>query len=213
MEQLALLLVGRPLTEEEEAWLLSCVAPQKRARLSRMPNDAARQQHLLADVLARWMAGRRVGVSPVDLQIDLAPGGKPFLTDYPAVQYNVAHTQGGVLCAVSDHPVGVDMETMRLVPERVWNRWFTKEEQGWAGNDPLRQITLWTRKEAAAKWHGGGLAAVRRENTRQTDWMARLTSGQVGDLVWSVCQEPRWSTEPVILTMAEWLKQLHAVTG
>ena len=49
--------------------------------------------------------------------------GKPYFPERPDIHFSLSHTKTHVLCAVSDSPVGVDIETVRSirpgVPERV----------------------------------------------------------------------------------------------
>lgn len=189
MEQLVLLQIDRPLSPAEERALFARVGAEKQALLSRMPAGEARQGRLLAALLARRLCGERLGASPASLQMAVAPGGKPFLADYPALHFNLSHTPGGVLCGLSSRPVGVDIERLRPFPDRVEERCFTLAERAWAGEDPVRRLTVWTRKEAAAKWTGAGLAALRQADTCAGEWADRLFSGQTGAFVWSVCEE------------------------
>lgn len=210
MERLIWLSIDRPLTDTEEVMLFSFAAPEKQQQLGRITHQESRQQRLLAEELARWLIGKELHVPPWELRIAIAPGGKPFLVDHPALHYNLSHTQGGVLCALSDRPVGVDVEQVRPFGDRAAVRWFTPAEQAWSGEDPLRRIILWTRKEAAAKWNGAGLPALRREDTRREPWKSRIVSRQMGRFVWSACSDLGWSSPPFVLALNRFIEDLYA---
>lgn len=190
MERVVLLRVTRPLSPAEEAALLHYVDADKRCRLRQMPVEEPRQLSLLADVLVRLLAARQWGGEPQMRRIGTAPGGKPVFLEAPDHHFNVSHTSGGIVCGLSRHPVGVDIERERPVSDRVAARWFTPEEQAWAAEDPARRLTLWTRKEAAAKWSGEGLASgIRAVNTLEAPWESRLISRACAPFILSVCEE------------------------
>lgn len=190
MERVVLLRVTRPLSPAEEAALLRFVDADKRGRLRQMSVKEPRQLSLLADVLVRLLAARQWGGEPRRMRIGPAPGGKPVFLEAPDHHFNVSHTSGGIVCGLSRHPVGVDIERERPVSDRVAACWFTPEERAWAGEDPARRLTLWTRKEAAAKWSGEGLASgIRSVNTLAAPWDSRLISRACAPFILSVCEE------------------------
>lgn len=90
------------------------------------------------------------------------PYGKPALADGP--QFNLSHSGDVALLAVSERPVGVDVERVRAGIGDVTRYFGQGEQDAIAGcpddERPGRLTTLWTRKEALAKAFGGRLADV-----------------------------------------------------
>lgn len=87
-------------------------------------------------------------------------GGKPFLKDHPHIHFNLSHCRAGAACAVADHPVGVDMETVRPYKDALARHALSDDEYARvaASPDPAAAfIRLWTMKEAFAKLTGRGL--------------------------------------------------------
>lgn len=64
------------------------------------------------------------------------------------------------MCAVSDRPVGIDIERPRKNAIKVAERFFTQAECDWIGDDSLRFARIWTLKEAYAKLTGDGIAGT-----------------------------------------------------
>ncbi len=186
-DRLVLLRMDRPFPAEEEKLLFDCVDSEKRRQLARITHRQAQQEHLAGAVLVRLLAGEQVKTPPWELRLSATAAGKPFLPGHPDVHFNLSHTRGGILCGFSGRPVGVDIEALRPVSGRVAARWFSPAEQGWAGQDPARLLTLWTRKEAAAKWAGRGLLSFGAKDTLSGEWLSRIVSGQRGEFVWSAC--------------------------
>ena len=94
-----------------------------------------------------------------------SPHGKPFFPDKPELAFNLSHTAGAVVCAISDHPCGIDVEPVnRLVNRKIAGRFFTSREIAFA-TDSRRFLEVWTRKEALIKRDGGILRPMREIET------------------------------------------------
>ena len=108
---------------------------------------------LLSDALALH------GISPLP-SVARTEKGKPYFPDRPGLHFSLSHTKGAALCALSDAPVGADMEPIRPRRETLWKFCMTEEEfsrfqaQG-GGWEEFYQI--WTLKEAWCKYTGDGL--------------------------------------------------------
>lgn len=93
--------------------------------------------------------------------IALDGSGKPYLPETPEIHISLSHTRGAVAVAVSENPVGIDLEHPRRVSDRVAARCFTGREREHA-TDSERRLEIWTRKEALLK-RGGRLEMPMRE--------------------------------------------------
>lgn len=95
-----------------------------------------------------------LGYCPV--QMKHGQNGKPYLP-YSGLHFNISHTKGAAVCAVSDRPVGIDIEhTCRIINPRLPKRYYTAKEQAYAA-DNLGRLEIWTRKEALLKHSGKGI--------------------------------------------------------
>ncbi len=88
-----------------------------------------------------------------------APGGKPCFSEHRDLHFNLSHSGPYALCAVSDAPVGVDIEAVRPRREsllRVLSQteldWFQARGSRWEDF-----YCLWTLKESLCKQSGRGL--------------------------------------------------------
>ncbi len=107
--------------------------------------------------------------------------GRPHLLGaVPGVDFNISHTRGLVVCAVSGCRVGVDAELIRPVPERLARRVLAEEElillERTAENSGAEAAAelftrLWTLKESYGKATGAGLGYPLRETvfSRRSD--------------------------------------------
>ena len=86
--------------------------------------------------------------------------GKPFLKDHPDIHFNLSHCKNGIAVAVSDQPVGIDIESYREVSESLIRYTMNEEERRiiQMSDDPVRTFTeYWTKKEAVFKLRGTGI--------------------------------------------------------
>lgn len=54
--------------------------------------------------------------------------GKPYILQPQWIEYNISHTSGLTLIAFSQHPIGVDVELLKDIPEKVLKRCYHDEE-------------------------------------------------------------------------------------
>lgn len=86
--------------------------------------------------------------------------GKPFLKDHPEIHFNLSHCKNGIAVAVSNQPIGIDIESFRQVSESLIRYTMNEEEQRVIAesDDPTRTFTeYWTKKEAVFKLRGTGI--------------------------------------------------------
>ena len=112
--------------------------------------QTAQGRQLLAQMLEE-LYGRS------DYSITYNKNGKP-LVDF--CWFNLSHSGEYVVCAVSENPIGVDIERLDRLKKRPHYAFFTQREDSYinaAENFEKRFYTLWTRKEAYIKALGGRL--------------------------------------------------------
>lgn len=145
----------RPLTAEEDAVLFRCLPPARRDRLERQSGEK-REEVLLAYGLLRALLFWRYGWRTLP-DVATADGGKPYFPAYPTVHFSLSHSSGAAAAAVSDMPVGVDIQ--RLCPVRP----ETLARLGGPQQTPEAFFQNWVRWEARAKRAGGGLWHMTRQ--------------------------------------------------
>lgn len=101
-----------------------------------IPNIASmRPESVLARRLVAIALGAFLGRVPTrkELALESRPDrGKPYFPAFPDFHYNISHSGDYVVCAVSDHPVGIDLQKINDNAERclkIAKRFFSEEEQ------------------------------------------------------------------------------------
>lgn len=86
--------------------------------------------------------------------------GKPAIIGHPDIHFNLSHCREAVICAVSNRPVGIDIESIREFKDSLAR--YTMNEQEvqqieQAAQPNVEFIRLWTMKEAKLKLTGHGI--------------------------------------------------------
>lgn len=134
---------------------VSAQRAEKAMAYKRLPNQYAclKAYELLHDMLEEQGVISR----NEPLVFELSEHGKPHISRYPDVHFNISHCKYGIIVAVDTAPVGVDVERLYL-PDDAFLHYTMNEEE-------IRQIRsaahpdqafslLWTRKEAYVKMKG-----------------------------------------------------------
>lgn len=84
----------------------------------------------------------------------LGEHGKPYME---GVCFNLSHSGDKVMCAISDHEVGCDVEKLKAFDMNIAKRFFCETEFEWIDNQDERFCRLWTLKESFLKATGLGM--------------------------------------------------------
>ena len=132
----------------------------RREKLARISNPQAYALSLGAERLL-MAALQELGGPMPPLEITCSEAGKPALQDGPA--FSLSHSGERVLCALSDEPVGADLQQLRPCNSALVRRFFTAEEGAWLEEQRERDLAfslLWSLKESYVKFLGSGIAGV-----------------------------------------------------
>lgn len=94
-----------------------------------------------------------------DSRVYVGEHGKPMID---GLEFSLSHSSDFVICAVSDKPVGCDVEKIRKATERVAERYFSCSERAYLNRFFGEQydrafFRLWTMKESYVKMTGEGM--------------------------------------------------------
>lgn len=123
--------------------------------------------------------------------IDTHRYGKPYLKNYSSIQFNLAHSEDYVICAVSDTPVGVDIECIHDIDLDVAKNYFDSDEYEYIlnSNNINAFFELWVLKESYMKMTGLGFSMDPKDISIKIDNGMRLINTQNNCKLglWNVC--------------------------
>jgi 4'-phosphopantetheinyl transferase len=151
-----------------EAACASWLDQDERDRADRFRVPTSRNQHVVGRGMARKLLGGEE-VAPQSIRFAIEPHGKPYVVhpDSAKQPFNVAHTDGLVLCGIgsSEHTmIGVDVERVgRRTDPGLADRFFSPPEIDYLNRLPAGEarrtafLRIWTLKESFIKAIGTGL--------------------------------------------------------
>jgi len=176
----------------------------ERVRADRFRIESARRRFVLARTLLRRELAIVVGVDPSVICFGVGDRGKPYMTrptTGSAPRFNLSHSGDFVVLVVAEVEVGVDVESLRAVPnaERLALRFFSPVERRAVvslegGERDHAFLRIWTRKEAYLKATGVGVALPLRGVETEPDPGARPRLVAIGG---DVNEAARWRLHDV----------------
>jgi len=153
-----------PIETTCQSWL----SEEELERAARFRKWTNRNQHIIGRGMARRLLADE-GFPPQEIRFAEEAYGKPYVTSPAAAKrpFNVAHTDGLVVCGLSDHPdqlLGVDVERLcRRTDPGLAERYFAPPEVEILKRCPREEdrqemfLRIWTLKESYIKAIGTGL--------------------------------------------------------
>ena len=123
-------------------------------------HGTSRQQSFTASLLLDEAIRLCCPSVPRPLDIAANENGKPYLTAAPDVHFSLSHSAAWAVCAVSDHPVGVDIQQCRSFKPNIADRFFLSSLSPAERENAF--YTLWALKESYVKADGRGLRLLRQ---------------------------------------------------
>ncbi len=155
------------VTEQQVHFYYSLMTEEKRERVDRFRFAKDKKRTVCGEMLARQMIAEQCGIHEEAIRFSVSEHGKPYTTS-AAVQFNISHSGDYVLCALSDSPVGADIEAIRPVEERMIRFVCTEKELAYVLDSTVTQeeklrrfFRVWTAKEAYFKYCGTGITDLK----------------------------------------------------
>ena len=166
--------------ESPRVWAL--MSRRRQQRLSQISTVQGRRQSAAAELaLVMAMACERSGADQMQSlsQVEWRPlpGGKPVIGE-GGLHFCLAHAGDLAVCAVSEAPVGIDVEPMRNISPGMRRKIFSAAEQQRSDGDML---WTWVAKESYIKLTGEGL---RRSMTGFSATEGEIVDGNGRRLAW-----------------------------
>ena len=141
---------------------LSYIPENKQKRIKRFLKYEDSLRTLIAEVLIRKIIMQELKIPNGEIFFKINNYGKPYLKDWDEFHFNISHSGKWVVCAISNKPVGIDVERIKDLNIKIADRFFSKEEV-----EDLYKIKkserlkyffdLWTLKESYIKADGRGM--------------------------------------------------------
>jgi 4'-phosphopantetheinyl transferase len=169
--------------------------------------EAKKKQSEYCKSFVSDIVAKELGMNPKGVMFLTDENGKPSIAGDTGLFFNYSHTKSAVAIAISDKPIGVDIEIIKSANMNIALKMFTHNEIQYINEIPdkadMRFYEIWTKKEAYAKYLGTGIFRQRdimkvdvlgydfREAVSMTTLFVSYTTGDLphSEYVLSVCCE------------------------
>ena len=168
---------------------LPLLSEQRREQVLRFKHELGRRTCVAAYLLLRkaLLEVYEIAEKPV---FEYGEHGKPSIVGHPEIHFNLSHCRDAAICAVSEIPIGVDVESVREFKESVARYSMNDEElqKIWNSERPDVVFTkLWTMKEATVKMTGRGIYDNMKNILSSPTHIKTVVSDDLR-YVYSICQ-------------------------
>ena len=151
-------------SEQEVARLLPLVSAQRREQALRYKHTfgqycCLQSYKMLCELLVEWSRVHQLPINqqPIFLYNDY---GAPYIEGGP--HFSISHCKRGIAVAVSENPIGIDIESIRSFKPELMRKTMNEDEQLRITSSAIPEvefIRFWTQKEALLKLQGTGIIA------------------------------------------------------
>ena len=127
--------------------------------------------------------------------------GKPYINNFGNFHFNTSHSSNILVCGISEQQIGVDVEKIKPIKNKIVERFFTIQEKEYvyktSSDQNKRFIEVWTKKEAYIKWVGKGIEI--QLNSFDVIENSRIMTRYIGDYILSICTDTTLENEDINL--------------
>lgn len=138
---------------------LPLLSEQRREQALKFKHEQGRKTCAAAYLLLCEGLRKEYGITEKPV-FEYGEHGKPFILGHPEIHFNMSHCREAAICAISETPVGIDVECIREYRESLLHYTMNDDEIAQiqhSSNPALTFIRYWTMKEAVLKLSGEGL--------------------------------------------------------
>lgn len=172
---------------------MKIVTKKRQEKVRRLKNENSQRESIGAELLLLSMFKSEFPDEPFPPKIHQNQGEKPYFEDYENLYFNLSHSNLYVACAISDNPVGVDIQYMKDFDKNLVSRFFTPDEQEFWQNSKSKKeafYKIWTKKEALLKCLGAGLGKMATKSVfRAQDEGYKFQTKHFGNYILCVCSK------------------------
>lgn len=149
------------LTANEISTLYALMPPERRIKFDSYRFEKDRKLCAAAYVLLLYGIYLVEGTLGHELQFTYGKYGKPALWGYPSLKFNLSHCSRGVVCALSETDVGIDIQDTDEYDASLIKLVMSPEEQKLISESPNPEVVftrIWSCKESYLKLVGTGIS-------------------------------------------------------
>ena len=154
------------ISMEQLRWTINILSEYTVNRVQKYKYVADKKRCLVGELLTRYMLIEKYGFTNRDLVFDRTIYGQPYIRNCKDIYFSISHSGKLVICAISDHPIGVDLELIchqKYENSEIAKYYFSDYENERIACEynlaekEIEFYKIWTLKESYLKVLGMGL--------------------------------------------------------
>ena len=136
------------------------IMPKERIKKYNQYSSNKNKLNCLASYLLLWFSLKQNSLIKNAPYFTYSYNKKPYIAENKNIFFNISHTQGCVICAISDNEIGVDVEKVRPINLKISKKICTPSEQKLldkSSNKLHFLLKMWTKKESYVKMKSGNI--------------------------------------------------------
>lgn len=144
--------------------IVTSLSADHQNNIKRLHNLEDKLRSSIGVLLLNYILINRMKIKEKNIVIKRDVYGKPYLTDYKNIEFNISHSGNKVVCVVNKEPMGIDIEHMVKINVDEIVPLLTLQEQTLLNRtqEPESRLKLfyylWTIKESYLKAKGNGFS-------------------------------------------------------
>ena len=171
------------------------IKKDKKERIKLLQKENTKKRSILGEILFIKLLNKN-NINYNDIEIILNENGKPYIKN-SNIYYNISHSENYVICAISNHPIGIDIEKIRLINLSTINQYTTSLEKDYISNDSTRALEIYTTKEAYIKCIGSNILHIKevhlnphlKKLLNNNNYTFKTNYNTIKDYIISICEE------------------------
>lgn len=176
---------------DELFWRSLKVIPKERVEKAiKFRNMIDKKLSVIAYLLLVYGIKKEYGLFE-ELIFEYGENEKPYIKNYPDIFFNISHCKYGVVCAISNEEVGIDIEAVSTYEEAVANHICNEREYNSLVNSKNQVVDfckLWTVKESVLKFTGKGICTDLKSVLNNLHYKIETVCSADNRYVISVCE-------------------------
>lgn len=204
-------------SDEQSLALYEMLPERRKEAVDRARNPEIAKKRLYTGAFLQYVLAKETGIFTERLQYEYNEWGKPALVGSD-IHFNLSHSGDYVVLAVSDQPIGIDVEHKTKNYEALAKRCFCPEEYedimsvDTREEQEIRFLEYWTMKEAYIKLRGEGMRIPFRSFLieRQAEALSKISGQEIFEKTIfldayciSVCSEKKEALKAIVVSGAE----------
>jgi 4'-phosphopantetheinyl transferase len=183
-------LLSEGIWEFELGAALKEISAQRREQALKFKHEQGQRLCVLAYLLLKQALREGYGITENPV-FEYNEHGKPAIVGHPEIYFNLSHCKEAAICAISDRPIGVDVESVRAFNDSLVRYTMNDDEVReieTADDRAVAFIRLWTMKEAALKLQGTGISNEMKQVLQQKGLEFETFIDPGRRFIYSTCQ-------------------------